>query len=101
VLPKTRSHTRSVALPLEGLDVLHKFTPVPATLAVQLLDVGAPKRCTAAAAAGGSGGAGSGGSIFDPPLGELLWHLWGCVAAQIAEPAALFCTTLLSKRPVT
>jgi hypothetical protein len=32
-----------VLLPYEGCDVLHKFTPRPAVLAVHLLDVSQPK----------------------------------------------------------
>jgi hypothetical protein len=61
-----------VHVTLQGVDVLHKFSPVEATLAVHLLEVSRPKASTAAAAAGGTGGGSSGVAMFDPPLGE-----WG------------------------
>jgi hypothetical protein len=63
-----------VHVTLQGVDVLHKFGPVEAVLAVHLLEVSRPKASTAAAAAGGIGGGSSGVAMFDPPLGE-----WGRV----------------------
>lgn len=59
---------------LQGPDVLHKFTPIEAVLAVHLLEVQHPKPSTAAAAGGATAGE-QGPAMFDPPLGELVARL--------------------------